>query len=127
MASIAIGQVQRGADDDGVKTDVIPRAALLTERGRQLADQLRVLRRAEASMGLKHPNLGAVQKQIEEIKEQLEAWAPGSDSKPGEDAAADAVPKMNEKDLKQLVLRMSAKIERLERRVDALERRLEIF
>ena len=74
-ASIAIGQVGQKESDGGVIKDVIPRAALLTERGRQLADQLRVLRRAEASMGQKHPNLGAVQKQIEEIKEQMRCFA----------------------------------------------------
>lgn len=75
-------------------------------------------------MGPRHPGLDDVRDQIEAVKEQLQAWLPGKD---GARPPAEAVPKMNAGDLQQLVLRMSAKIQQLERRVETLERRLEVF
>ncbi len=56
--------------------DEVPKAALLTKRGEELADRLRYLRRSEASMGRNHPLLPEVRSQIEGIKDQLKAWAP---------------------------------------------------
>ncbi len=141
LASLAIGQVienpfdrrvkPRRAAENGAATNRsaadadVPRAALLTDRGRQLADRLRHLRRAAAGMGAKHPSLSGVQEEIAEVKKQLAAWSPdrrvgGVDvGKPLDDA----VPEMSGHDVRQLVLRLSAKIDRLERRIDTLERR----
>ena len=124
--ALALGQTRRSG---GVIRDEIPKAALLTERGQQLAEQLRSLRRTEANLGSRHPSLKSVREKIAQIKEQLAAWAPrvaDTDGGRGK-AVADAVPEMNERDLRQLILRMSAKVDQLEGRVRELEKRLEVF
>ncbi len=132
-ASVAIGQSGTRGGSESIRLrsgDVVPRATLLTERGRQLVEELKNLRRTEASMGPKHPTLPEVQAQILDVKEQIEAWSPLSkeESKAlGGRTLAEAVPEMNDKDLRQLILRLSAKIELLERRVHKLEQQQNVF
>ncbi len=132
LGSYAIGQSGSNRDEAAVRLpsgDIIPKAALLTERGRQLVDELRHLRRAEAGMGARHPSLNEVRASIADVKEQIAAWSPLSEDPSGLPSRplADNLPAMNERDLRQLILRMSAKIEILERRVDALERKQNVF
>jgi capsule polysaccharide export protein KpsE/RkpR len=104
--------------------DGIPQAAMESEIGRQLADQLRRLRRAEATMGENHPAIGTIREEIKQIETQLQAWLPKAEQeKPGGGVAEDT----NRDELRQHVLRMSIQIQRLEARVDALEKRLEVF
>jgi uncharacterized protein involved in exopolysaccharide biosynthesis len=106
----------------------IPPALLLTERGRELAKELRQLRRSEASMGARHPLMPQVRKQIEAVKEQIAAWSPRVQqfSEDKSSSVADALAEMNEQDLRQLVLRMAGKLSQLEQRVESLERQMEI-
>ncbi len=103
--------------------DKIPRAALLTERGTQLANRLKFLRQSELTMGQKHPQFESVQDEIEEIKRELTAWSPAEwfDSDVGEGALAQRLPEMNDRDLRQVVLQLVGKIEQLENRVAELE------
>ena len=107
------------------KEKAIPEAALLTERGRQLAKELRMLRKARDSMGSKHPTLPLVKDKIEAIEEQLEAWEPAfgdppeNPFHPNDDSAPS--PQMNEYDLRQIVIRLTKRVEALEKRVTQLE------
>jgi len=102
----------------------IPEAALLTERGRQLANELRLLRRTRSTLGSKHPTLPLVEKQIAAVEEQLEAWEPAFGKPPANPfhPEAEAMPQMNEYDLRQIVIRLSRQVEQLEKRVEQLER-----
>lgn len=112
--------------DQSIESDgeAVPQAALLTERGRQLAQELQMLRRSRAAMGSKHPTLPLVNEKIAAIEEQLEAWEPAYGETPDNPFDAEkAAPKMNEYDLRQVVIRLSKRVEQLERRVTELERR----
>ena len=102
--------------------DDVPAAALLTQRGQELAERLRQLRRIEATMGAKHPSRSEVQDEIEAVLEQLQAWSPAVRSTSTGTSLPDALPAMNEHDLHQLILRLSTKVEQLESRVAALEK-----
>ncbi len=103
--------------------DEVPRAALLTERGRQLAEELRMLKRSRDSMGAKHPTLPLVNQKIEAIEEQLEAWEPAIGEPPPNPFHPDqeSKPQMNDYDLRQIVIRLSKRVESLEKRVAELE------
>ncbi len=115
--------------------DGIPPAAYLTDRGRELAENLRSLRRTRANLGAKHPTLPVIEQAIAETQQQLRAWLPedpiaenpfkNRDTTPpatqaGPPAKAASVT-MNDADLRQLVLRLYKKIESLEARVRTLE------
>lgn len=115
----------------------VPKSALLTERGRELAAHLVQLKRTSATLGGKHPSLEAIRQEIDEVKEQLKAWAAGSDAianagagagaRPGRstrdlEQAALETPTMNDQDLRQLVLRLAVKIDQLDNRMSRLER-----
>ena len=102
---------------------VVPAAARLTERGQELAERLRQLRRIEATMGAKHPSRSEVSEEMTAVMEQLNAWSPTLRLPMGEPSLPEALPAMNEHDLRQLILRLSVKVERLESRVAALEKR----
>ncbi len=52
----------------------IPKAALATQRGIELAAQLESLRHAEKSLGSRHPSMPDVRKQIANIRRVLMAW-----------------------------------------------------
>lgn len=125
----AIGWAQSGtpsADTPSVTLDAeIPKAALLTERGQQLAERLKMLRRNEANMGPKHPAMEQTQLQIDEVKLQLEAWAPAPNPfrGGGEAVPMRAIPQMNDEDLRQLVIRLTDDIRLLEQRLERVERR----
>jgi len=110
----------------------IPEAALLTERGRQLAQELKMLRRTRATLGSKHPTLPLIVKKIEAVEEQLEAWEPAFGTPPPNpfqpqssrsgSTRMSTSPQMNEYDLRQMVIRLTRRVEELERRVSQLER-----
>lgn len=117
--------------------ETVPPAALLTDRGRELAESLRNLRRTRDNLGEKHPTLPVIKRAIAETEKQLKAWLPiesGSDnpfnsrdSKP-QQSTQDTVDglensEMNNKDLRQLVLSLHAKVEQLEERIRLLEKR----
>ncbi|MEM8668597.1 MAG: hypothetical protein AAGG48_13845 [Planctomycetota bacterium] len=134
IASVALAQnpFRHGPanrpDDESKVENELPPALLLTERGRALAEELKQLRRTEASLGGKHPLLPEVRARIAGVKEQIEAWSPRVQqfspdrSKP----LPDVLPEMNDQDLRQLILRMAAKIAQLERRIETLEERAEV-
>ncbi|MGB7329174.1 MAG: hypothetical protein WBD31_30110 [Rubripirellula sp.] len=109
----------------------VPKSALLTERGRQLAEELGHLERSKATLGEKHPSRPAIENQMEAIRRELTAWSsvPPSGSPSGSQGNQDVValgdevtPLMNEVDLRQLVLRLSERVARLEQKVIILER-----
>ena len=102
----------------------VPRAALLTERGRQLAEELRLLKRSRESMGAKHPTLPLINTKIAAIEEQLQAWEP-SYGEPAENPfhPNPEKPQMNEYDLRQIVIQLNKRVEQLEKRVTELESR----
>ena len=104
--------------------DEIPEAALLTQRGAELADRLKWLRRSEQSMGKNNPSLPEVREQIEGVLGQLKAWAPAPDTNTIEGSDLKRkVPQMNDEDLRQLVLQLVQQVADLQTRVGALERR----
>ena len=110
---------------NGSVDDEIPQAALLTERGQQLADRLKMLRHNEKNLGSQHPALPEVQLQIEEIKLQLEAWSPAPNPFRGNvEVPMRAIPQMNDEDLRQLVIRLTDDIRLLEQRLERVESRL---
>ena len=75
-------------------------------------------------MGAKHPAREATETQIEEIKLQLQAWAPAPNPfRGGGEVPMQAIPQMNEEDLRQLVIRLTDDIRLLEQRIERLERR----
>ncbi|MEM6473937.1 MAG: hypothetical protein AAF802_30580 [Planctomycetota bacterium] len=107
------------------RSETVPEAALLTERGRQLAHELKMLKRTRDTMGPKHPTLPVVEKKIDAVLELLSAFEPAyGDStdnpfrKGGEKTDPDMI---NEYDLRQIVLRLSKRVEQLEARVTELE------
>lgn len=103
-----------------------PSAALLTERGRQLATELKMLKRSREAMGDRHPTLPVINKQIEAIEEQLKAWEPafgGTEANPFRPDDAKQAPQVNEYDLRQMVIRLNARVEELEKRVAVLEKK----
>ena len=104
--------------------DVVPRAALLNERGRELAEELRMLKRSRESMGSKHPTLPLINNKIEAIQEQLEAWEPAV-GQPAENPfhPSQSKPQMNEYDLRQMVIKLNKRVEMLEKRIDLLEQK----
>ncbi len=116
----------------------IPSAALLTDRGRALVENLRNLRRTRANLGPKHPTLPVIEKAISETEQQLRAWLPEDPAEENPFKNLDSPPQrsrratrndtadsvMNDTDLRQLVLRLHARIEALEARVETLERSL---
>ncbi|WP_144059802.1 hypothetical protein [Rhodopirellula sallentina] len=111
----------------------VPAAALLTDRGRQLAENLRNLKRTRSNLGDKHPTVPLIEEQIEDTIQQLQAWIPADTSEPtpfipsqqsgSVTADVSQPPGMNEKDLRQLVLSLHRRIEQLELRVRNLERK----
>jgi uncharacterized membrane protein YdfJ with MMPL/SSD domain len=118
--------------------EVVPRAALLTERGRQLSSELRILLESRKSLGEKHPSMPIIKQKIEAIKEQLRAWEPAmgapapnpfqaraDDSATAKSRTADSAtanrPQMNEYDLRQVVIRLTKRVAALEKRVSDLE------
>lgn len=105
--------------------DEVPAAALLTERGTQLATRLKWLRNAESNLGKKHPSLADIRKQIADIKEELKAWQPGTNPFSSDSASGIArqIPTMNDEDLRQLVLRLTNEVTELKTRVEKLEQR----
>ena len=101
--------------------DVVPQAALLTERGRQLAEELRMLKRSRESMGSKHPTLPLINQKIEAITEQLQAWEPAENPfHPGDEQQKK--PQINDYDLRQMVIQLNKRVEMLEKRVAELEK-----
>lgn len=126
MTSLAVAQVgEKGSGDSGIIQDEIPAEALKTEEGRQLAERLSFLRRSEASMGVKHPAYKGIQSEIESIRERLgirQEQLNSSLAPPGL-----SIDSMSDEELRQMIRRMALRIESLEKRLDALERRLEVF
>ncbi|MEM0925961.1 MAG: hypothetical protein AAGJ83_07980, partial [Planctomycetota bacterium] len=102
----------------------VPEAALLTERGRQLANELKMLQRTRDTLGPKHPTLPIVEQKIKDVLGLLSAWEPKygeSDNPFRKGEASDRVEMMNEYDLRQVVLRLSKRVDELEKRVATLE------
>ncbi|OYP33034.1 hypothetical protein [Rhodopirellula sp. MGV] len=117
LTSVLWGQGKE-SDDSEI---VVPNAALLTERGKELTEEMRVLKRNLAAMGERHPSRPTVEAKIEAIQEQLQAWEPAYGNESNPFRAAEAMPQMNEYDLRQLVIRLNKRVELLEQRVSELE------
>ncbi len=130
------GAQEAGTDPRMKLNDGIPPAALLTDRGRELADSLKNLRRTRANLGPKHPTLPVIEQAISDTEKQLQAWLPNGTENENPFKTRDAAPRessldvgrnsspagMNSTDLRQLVLRLHERVEALEARVQALER-----
>ena len=111
---------QRPATED----EDIPKAALLTDRGQELAERLKMLRRNVKGMGAKHPALEETKSEIEAVKLQLEAWSPAPNPFRGKgEVPVRAIPQMNDEDLRQLVIRLTDDIRLLEQRLERVEKR----
>ncbi|TWT92090.1 hypothetical protein [Stieleria varia] len=117
------GPVPSGRGSAGLDADLdadIPRAALLTDKGMQLAARLRMLRDSESRMGSKHPSLPDVQRQIAEIRVQLRDWA-------NEPAKEGVLPRKREplsnEELQQIVIRLAEEVDVLKQKVGRLESR----
>ncbi len=120
-ATIALAQIGDDSKDAPVILDPVSDSVLKTKQGREMANRLKILRRSQASMGARHPGQKAVQAEIDQLRRRL-----GIDS--GTDMPI-GVPLENidDEDTRQLIRRMALRIESLEKRVDALERRLQVF
>ena len=123
--SLALAQVDLAGQSENDRIDIlvykVPAAALLTERGQELAERLRQLRRIEATMGSRHPSQRGDGRDRggDRAAQRLVARASVAD---GRSSLPAAFPAMNEHDLRQLILRLSAKVEQLELRVADLEK-----
>ncbi len=121
-AQTGAGEVATGGE--------IPEAALLTDRGTELAQQLRLLRWSEARMGPKHPALPDVRQQIADVEELLKAWqiAPNpfrlSDITEPDQLLAGNATDMNERDLQQIVLILAKEVQDLNHRLSLVNRRV---
>lgn len=110
--------------------DEVPPAALLTDRGAELAQQLRLLRRSESNLGAKHPSLPELRQQIADVTEQLKAWQPApnpfrrSELQASPDETAGTIPAMNETDLRQIVLILAQEVRDLNSQLSALHDRV---
>ena len=126
MTTLALAQVgDKDSNQSGNVKDEIPAAALKTEEGRKMVERLDFLRRSEASMGEKHPSLPGIKSEIESIRDRLGISGSGFG---GELApSGQTLNSMSEDELRQLIRRMALRIESLEQRLNALERRLEVF
>lgn len=130
--------VQTPASDGG--GDEVPEAALLTEEGAALAARLRQLRRSESRMGPRHPALPEVRAQIEQIRTQLREWqsppnpfrvgpAPEPPGEapvrhpPGSETDTRDIMRMNDRELRRLVLGLAREVRELRQRLDAIENR----
>ncbi|MEL6109957.1 MAG: hypothetical protein AAFU85_28430 [Planctomycetota bacterium] len=103
----------------------VPPGALLTERGRELAFELKNLYRSKENMGARHPSLPTVEKRIKSVKELLKAFAPAENpfDRETKDKQTGSANTLNEFDLRQLVVQLSKRVEMLEKRVEELERK----
>lgn len=101
----------------------VPSGALLTERGRELAFELKNLYRSKESMGPRHPSLSAVDKRIKSVKELLKAFAPAENPFDSAQKNKDSSKMLNEFDLRQLVVQLTKRVEMLEKRIEELERK----
>ena len=100
--------------------DEIPPAALLTDYGNELVERLKRLRYTESQLGSKHPSLAGVREQIEDVKTELKTW----DVKDNEtlDAKTQSrIAKLDEDELRLLVVRLSQDVAKLRGRVAELE------
>ena len=133
MTTLAMAQVGESdsrsngtsSNGTGIVKDEIPAAALKTEEGRKMAERLGFLRRSQASMGPKHPAFPGIKAEIETIRDRL--GINGSGSGGALAPSGQTLNSMSDDELRQLIRRMALRIESLEQRLYALERRLEVF
>ena len=119
------------AEAPKVFEDKVPDAALLTNRGTELAARLKSLRYAESTLGAKHPSMESVREQIVSIKQELKAWMPVSteivsdqeadEEDDAEEKTRETLATMNNSDLRQLVIRLSFDVTDLRQRIGELE------
>ena len=119
------------AEAPKVFEDKVPDAALLTNRGTELAARLKSLRYAESTLGAKHPSMESVREQIVSIKQELKAWTPVSietesdqeadEEDDAEEKTRETLATMNNSDLRQLVIRLSVDVTDLRQRIGELE------
>ena len=119
----------------------VPAAALFTADGRELASQLRSLRRSESVIGLNHPARASIVTEISVIKGRLAAIgkqntlasAEQSDSESDTVIDTPAAPETGKRpksirestDLRELLTQLRGTIAKLEARVMSLERRMD--
>lgn len=125
-ATLAVAQKREPTQNNpGNFVDEIPEEILQTEEGRRMVERLRFLRRSQQSIGPKHPGFAGIESEIESIRARL-----GLIPTPGNQVQTEVDPQLNQigdEQLRQLIRRMALRIEFLEKRVDSLERRFEIF
>lgn len=132
MTSWAVAQVgEKEKKTEGnsgrseVFKDEIPADLLNTREGQEIAEKLRNLRRAEARFGPNHPSTQAVQAEIRSLQQRLGILPQQRNSNLAPPNVS--LNEMSDEQLRILIRRMALRIESLETRLDALERRLEIF
>jgi hypothetical protein len=110
-----------------VEDNIASSELMETERGRELVEQLRVLRIAEATMGEKHPLLPKIKEEIRETKALLRNWtmsekiAGEMESENDVKRLAVALPSMSDEDLRRLVLRLIIRVDILEKELKSLK------
>lgn len=112
-------QTQRQALNvtDGIDPD-IPRAALLTEKGMQMAARLKMLKESASRMGSRHPSLPEIQRQIAEIKTQLKNWA---DAPARADGKGTKQRVLSNQELQEIVFQLANEVDMLKQKVARLE------
>jgi hypothetical protein len=114
-------------DQPSALTGVSTQELMQTERGRELIDQLRVLLVSESTMGEKHPLYSEIQREIKETRGLLRNLALSrqiadeieEESKEVKRYAS-ALPAMQDKDLRRLILRLIIRVDDLEKEVQGL-------
>lgn len=109
----------------GVSTEEL----MQTQRGRELVDQLRVLLVSESTMGEKHPLYSEIQREIKETRDLLRNLALSrqiadeiEEESKDVKRIASALPAMQDKDLRRLILRLIIRVDDLEKEVQAMRK-----
>jgi hypothetical protein len=121
------GTQQGKASSDGV----LPPKAYFTQRDSSLERELRLLKESESRMGESHPQLPAIRKKIRELEAEVEAFRsiPNPFRRLENEGLGpkDIVQKLNDEELRTLVVRLSIDVKDLRNRVVSLEKQMEMM
>ncbi|TWT81129.1 hypothetical protein CA13_25770 [Planctomycetes bacterium CA13] len=120
-----VSELRSSGNDSAVEVDKgVPAEALKTEEGMALVQRLRMLRLSESKLGKAHPSVKSIQAEISAVLKQIKSLAPTAEESAGQSRPQKEIMAMSERELRELVLRMAARIEALDARVVVLERHL---
>lgn len=117
------------ADTATASAGVSTQDLMQTQRGRELVNQLRVLLVSESTMGERHPLYSEIQREIKETRDLLRNLALSrqianeiEEESRDVKRIASALPAMQDKDLRRLILRLIIRVDDLEKEVQAMRK-----